>query len=404
MSRKSPTGKGPKTPTVEGLELVVPRNPDHVDDINGKPSRSNRGPKMRGACVMCKLDKLGCDKGRPCQKCVQKGREQLCADVARDAQEFKEITQEVRQNKRRYKKRKSRDDVLDTSAGEDNADDRRVVPRIFDSEMDNFLRMKFRLNHLLYELASEYPEKKSPFYVRDVIVERTPSWVCFQAFVRDCLGEAAMFYVRKEMIKAAQAASVRDPSSALVLRQQEDLGVACVRHIPSCTVHSSEIEFTADELSSIVAVFGAQSLLNNELAIRILDITVEADNRCHMQIRSNKNFEQLIGRSMSELGSLFMKFRGNPASPLPPTIMYAERSWKLACEFGIKACLLEQVSCLQSFFLKRPDGSEVECVVLFLNQLKKTPRYISSMKMILKPVSADFNLSTIPVRSMYYTN
>eukprot|EP00475_Leptophrys_vorax_P031958 TRINITY_DN48831_c0_g1_i1.p1 TRINITY_DN48831_c0_g1~~TRINITY_DN48831_c0_g1_i1.p1 ORF type:complete len:218 (-),score=48.36 TRINITY_DN48831_c0_g1_i1:341-994(-) len=217
-----------------------------------------------------------------------------------------------------------------------------------------------------------------------------------------------MAYVRNEMIKAAQAASIRDPTAMSVLIREEALGVTQLKAGPHTVDLTTTVEsrFSPAEVDTVYQVFGVRidSQTDHGLGIRVLDVVLDEANTAQLRMTCNRAFEVLTSRSVIELASLFRGLRGNLASPLPPTVMYAERSWRLACDAGIKACLLEQVNCLQKFFLKSATGQDVECVALFLNSVQQLPIYVTTIKLILKQVTSEFNLHTITNRFSFYMN
>jgi hypothetical protein len=341
--------------------------------------------RIKVACVVCKIKKLGCDESRPCKKCVSKGVAHLCTD--RPEVFDKEVLEstEKQVTKRKYKKRKSKDPV----GG--NIDLAVFVPRTLLTSLDKAAGLKRNFVQTVRDLYMEYHMQKSPFYFRDLILERTNAWRTMQtfmgiAFEKDCVEE-----LRSEIVNAAVATTILDSEMSGLMEER----VRCSQfafHFGEPKVEN-DFGFSEETYGIIQRAFNVLDVYSADLAI--FDMRFELLDRDTLQVglQCNEHFETVCDRRISDFREYLQVFQTRKdLLPTPIAYFISQEFWREFAEFGIKSCLLELFVKTSKVTVINYRGDEIPCVVLMTAEADHSTSIRTRVSFCLRPVSLLFDL------------
>jgi hypothetical protein len=362
--------------------------------------KKEKATRIRVACIPCKLDKLRCDRERPCSRCQSKGKVHLCIDrpiESSAAEPLKAVEVEVKLTKRPYRKRANRS-TGDLQASKskkpkqtDSSNASSTGSVTEDVPSGEAFKMMFSL--LLKPTYTQFIEQSSPLWMKELITEKTDLWRRFLTKLRSIFPMNEALEMKEKIIKAAASTA---PDEVSFHQCIESFSKITWFEMGNLIVDKSEqFRISPETFQIIKRTFNIDSLDNSDLAIAQTSHFIDSEGLMAARQCNNENLERLMGRDIHSFGPV-INADGTPRTPFILQILTNNSLQRMFKNLTTSSLDLvnPQISPSGHILLEdtweliRPDSSQVRCYALLMLDSEGHDYIIT---MVLRPCSFTFD-------------
>jgi hypothetical protein len=415
------------------LPMTNKRKKNHVPTTN----------RIRVACIPCRLDKQKCDAPRPCSRCLARNKVHLCIDRAADSilsaddsivsnatsgsqdadtvmaeiQNLKKtsgpqdvsVLAEIEESAKVLKKRRrnnASEDGSSTSETSAKKPKKAKTKKSVDSNSDAQVKSEEHLppgadvfkrmfSMLLKPVYLSIAERKSPFFIQDLIRRETRLWKGFVSMLASLIPMHEVTALQQMMIKSAASATSSEQTAQQMIETFSKVQPFNVIN-PSLSM-AEKFDLCDETFSAIQDIFEIRQIENTDLAVVISKHIIVDDDTVSVQIHYNANLERLFGRTVESFGKGLDPSDGTPKTPFWLRVL-TNKSLENVSSFLLSWVIGERTYFAETVEVIQPDGSiiRVYLAIIGIYEYVDGDPVSSANVFIFKPCSLTFDPDKYP--------